>query len=78
MNFLKDKVRKYQEKKLVEAKENLESHIKIKRQLESQLKALDDKHTQELEQKIENQEKLVAIWKKNVISIEKQLKKLNS
>ena len=76
MNFLKDKVKKYQEKKLLDANQKLESHIEIKNQMEDQLKTMNNDKSMELKKKIEKQEELIEIWKKNIKVIEKQLKKI--
>ncbi len=76
MNFLKDKVKKYQEKKLLEANQKLESHNKIKKQLEEQLNTLDNDKSFEIKKKIDKQIELIRIWKKNTEVIKKQLKKL--
>ncbi|HUT05216.1 MAG TPA: hypothetical protein VMW74_00795 [Nitrosopumilaceae archaeon] len=74
MNFLKDKVKKYQEKKLLDANHKLESHTEIKKQLEEQLKIMDDDLSFEIKRKIEKQKELIRIWKKNIEVIKKQLK----
>lgn len=78
MNFLKDKVKKYQEKKLLEAKEKLKFYTQAKTRLEKQLELTDDKEFEEIKMEIEKQEKFIVIWKNNVESINKQIKKLNS
>jgi hypothetical protein len=78
LNFLKEKVQKYQEKKLIEAKEKLKFHSEIKNQLERGLKTVDGEQSKEVKKKIEKQKELIEIWKKNVDSVTKQLKKLKS
>ena len=78
MNFLKDKVKKYQEKKLLEAKEKLKFYTMNKTRLEKQLELSNDKDHEEIKKEIEKQQEFVVIWKKNVESINKQIKKLNS
>ncbi|MDH3677624.1 MAG: hypothetical protein OEQ12_04905 [Nitrosopumilus sp.] len=78
MNFLKEMVKKYHEKKLLEAKEKLNSHTENKDQLERQLKTIDDEQLYEVKKKIEKQKEFIAIWNKNISSIDKQLKKLKS
>jgi hypothetical protein len=78
LNFLKEKIQKYQEKKLIEAKEKLKFHSEIKNQLERGLKTVDDEQSKEVKKKIEKQKELIEIWKKNVDSVTKQLKKLKS
>ena len=78
MNFLKEKVQKYQEKKLLEAKKKLKFHTEIKNQLERRLKTIDDEKSNEVKKKIEKQDEFIEIWKKNIDSINKQIKKLKS
>ena len=78
LNFLKDKVKKYHEKKLGEAREKLESHKEIKNQLENQLKTSDNEQMPEIKKKIEKQNEFIAIWNKNINSINKQLQKLKT
>ena len=77
LNFLKEKVRKYQEKKLVESKEKIKLHTEIKKRLEQELKS-DSADTIKLKKEIENQDKFIKIWEKNIESINKQIKKLDS
>ena len=78
MKFLKNKVQKYQEKKLLEANQKLKSHTEIKNQLEEQLKTSNKDQSPEIIKKIEKQKEFIEIWKKNINAINKQLKKLKS
>ncbi len=68
MNFLSKKVLEYQQKKLSEAENNLQYHISKKEQLEGL--SSTDKNT------IENEEKLIKIWTKNVEKLKKEIKKI--
>ena len=76
MKFLKDKIKKYHEKKLLEANQKLESHIEIKNQMEEQLKSTHNEKSMGLKTKIEKQKELIRIWNKNIEVIKKQLKNL--
>ena len=78
MNFLKGKIQKYREKKLLEAKEKLRFHTNTKNELERDLKTIDGTQSDELKKKIEKQNKFIEIWKKNIDSINDQIKKLKS
>lgn len=78
MNFLKDKVKKYQEKKLLESKEKLEFYTKCKTQLEKELKSAKDEDIIGIKKQIEKQDAFIKIWKNNIESITKQMKKINS
>lgn len=77
LNFLKEKVRKYQEKKLEESKEKIRFHTETKKRLENELIS-DSASASKLKKEIEKQDKLIKIWEKNVDSINKQIKKLDS
>lgn len=78
MNFLKDKVKKYQEKKLLESKEKLQFYTNCKTQLEKELKMAKDDEIAGLKKQIEKQDAFIKIWKNNIESITKQMKKINS
>ena len=88
MNFLKDKVRKYQEKKLEEANQKLKYHSEIKNKLETlvnvglgyigQLKSEENDQFSEIKKNIEKQKEFIKIWGKNIETIKKQIKKLKS
>ena len=78
MNFLKDRVKKYQEKKLVEAKEKLKIYTTAKNQLENKLKTANENESLEIKKNIEKQKEFIKIWNINIETINKQIKKLNS
>ncbi len=78
MNFLKDKVRKYQEKKLLEAEQKLQFHMETKSKLEKELKKFDEGNVDDIKKEIEKNDNFIKIWKKNIDSINKQKKKLDS
>lgn len=71
-------MKKYHEKKLLEAKENLNFHTEIKNQLERRLKTGENEKQDEVQKKIDKQIEFIKIWKKNIDSINIQLKKLKS
>ena len=77
MNFFKDKVQKYQEKKLLEAQEKVNFHTQIKNRLEKELKQTQSDKSNDLKKEIEKQKEFIEIWKKNIEKINKQIKKLN-
>lgn len=76
MNFFKDKVRKYHEKKLLEAEQKVKFHTDIKGNLEKELKKYAD--SAEIKKEIQKQEEFIKIWQKNMNSIKTQLKKLGA
>jgi hypothetical protein len=77
LNFLKDKVKKYQEKKLLESKEKLRFYTDCKTQLEKQLKLAKDEEIAGITRQIEKQDAFIKIWKNNIESITKQMKKID-
>ncbi len=77
MNFLKGKIKKYNEKKLNDDLKKIEFYTDGKRHLEAQLKiAIDDESKMEIKEKIDQNNEFIDIWKKNIEIINKQLKKL--
>jgi len=78
MYFLKEKVKKYQEKKLSEAKQKLDYYTEIKNHLEKQLQNSTKEESFGIKEKIEKQKEFIEIWSKNIIKINKELKKLKS
>lgn len=78
LNFLKEKIKKYQEKKLAEAKQKLAYYKDIKSQLEKQLQNSSEEDSVEIKEKIKKQNQFVEIWTKNMNTINKELQKLKS
>ncbi len=78
MNFLKEKVKKYQEKKLSEAKQKLDYYTEIKNHLEKQLQNDTEEDSFGIKEKIKKQKEFIEIWSKNINAITKELKKLKS
>ena len=78
MNFLKDKVKKFQEKKLDEAKQKLESYKQTKKTLENLLCDSTDIDLEEIKEKIRKQNEFIEIWTKNIEKIKKEIQKLKS
>ena len=77
MNFFKEKVQNYQEKKLREAKEKLNFHTQLKNNLEKELEKREPEKAGELKGEIEKQKEFMGIWKKNIDKIKEQIIKLN-
>jgi len=75
LNFLTDKVRKYQEKKLNDAIQKLKIHQKLKKCLEYELKTTNDE-SNSIKNEIKKQNENITIWDKNIIKIREQLEKL--
>ena len=77
MNFLKEKIQKYHEKKLEDAFKKIKFHKDTKKQLETDLKIANNPESKrKIEEKIDYQNEMIGIWTKNIDTINKQLKKL--
>ena len=53
-------------------------HTEIKNQLERRLKTIESEQSNDVKKKIEKQKEFIEIWKNNIDSINKQIKKLKS
>ncbi len=78
MNFLKEKIQKYHEKKLKDALQKLQLYQDRKKHLETILKTTDNESKIDIEEEIGKQNEFIGIWGKNIEKINEQLKKLQS
>ena len=76
LDFLKKRVKQYQEKKLEEALSKMKFHLNEKRQLEEQL--TNSESEDDIHRKISFHNKMSNIWKNNATKIKKELKKLDN
>ena len=76
LNFLTEKVRKYQEKKLGDALQKIKLHQEIEQRLKIELKTSNEKSKDTIEKEIAKQNESIEIWKKNVVKIKKEIAKL--
>ncbi len=77
MDFIKKRVRKFQEKKLNEILSKIQFHEYLKNELEQKLKhASDDKISKILEE-IESNDKMIKIWQKNEDKLRRQMDDLD-
>jgi len=76
LNFLTEKVRKYQEKKLNDALQKLKLHQEIKIRLKTELKISNEKSKGSIEKEITTQNESIEIWEKNIVKIKEQIAKL--
>ena len=76
LNFLTEKVRKYQEKKLNDALQKIKLHQEIEQRLKIELKTSNEKSKVTIEKEISKQNESIEIWKKNVVKIKKEIAKL--
>jgi len=68
--------KKYYEKKLNDALQELQFHQEIKKRLETNLKTTDDESKMGIEEEISKENKIIDIWKNNIEKINEQLAKL--
>ncbi len=78
LNFLKEKIQKYHEKKLKDALQKLQLYQDRKKHLETILKTTDNESKIDIEEEIGKQNEFIGIWGKNIEKINEQLKKLQS
>ncbi len=78
LNFLKEKIQKYHEKKLKDALQKLQLYQDRKKHLETILKTTDNESKIDIEEEIGKQNDIIGIWGKNIEKINEQLKKLQS
>jgi len=76
LNFLTEKIKKYHEKKLNDALQELQFHQEVKKRLETNLKTVDDESKRSIEEEISKENEIIDIWKNNIEKINEQLKKL--
>ena len=78
MDFLKKRVKQYQEKKLDEALSKIKFHIDMKKTLEQKIKKNDNGiELASIKKEISSHDDMIHIWKKNVDKIKKELAKIN-
>ena len=71
MEFLKKRVRQYQEKKLQEALDKIKFHQTVKKNLED-----SDNQDDKIFKEIELHEKMIHVWQNNYEKIKNEMKKI--
>ena len=78
MDFLKKRVKQYQEKKLDEALSKIKFHADMKKILEQKVKKTDNgTELTSIKKEISSHEDMIHIWGGNVDKIKKELAKIN-
>ena len=72
MNFFKNKIKKFQEKKLDEILFKIQFHESTKKKLEEEMKKIGDKD-EKLEKNILYHSQMVIIWRGNEKKLRKQI-----
>lgn len=75
LNFLTEKILKYHKKKLNDAIKKLKLHQKMRKHLETKSKSSDDS-SNNIQKEIINQNQIISIWEKNIITIKEEIEKL--
>lgn len=75
MDFLKKRVRQYQEKKLTDALSKVKFHLDMKKQLEKQSDASEN--SKAIDKEITYHDKMITIWKNNAEKIKNEMKKID-
>ena len=73
MEFLKKRVRQYQEKKLNEILSNIQFHQHKKNQLKQKLERMAFDETTKIREEISFNEKMIEIWKRNEQKLRRQM-----
>ena len=76
MEFLKKRVRRYQEKKLNEILSNIQFHQYKKNQLEQKLEEMPYDETTKIRDEISFNKKMIEIWQRNEQKLRKQMSDL--
>ena len=79
MDFLKKRVKQYQEKKLAEALSKIKFHLDMKKNLEQQIQKSNgniDVITT-IKKEISSHDEMIDIWRKNTEKIKKELAKID-
>ena len=73
MDFIKKRVRKFQEKKLNEILSKIQFHKSLKNQLEQKLESATDDKISKILEEIESNDKMIKIWQKNENKLRMQM-----
>ena len=73
MEFIKKKVRQFQEKKLDEILDKIQFHEHVKNQLERKITGTMNPEADEIKKEISFNKKMIEIWKRNEEKIRKQM-----
>ena len=76
MDFLKKRIKKYQEKKLEESMSKIKFHSGMKKQLENKKKD-NTSNCDSIEKEILFHKKMLIIWTENVEKIKKEMNKID-
>jgi hypothetical protein len=78
MDFIKKKVRQFQEKKLDEILDKIQFHEHVKNQLERKITGTMNPEADEIKKEISSNKKMIEIWKRNEEKIRRQMKDMEN
>ncbi len=78
MDFIKKKVRQFQEKKLEEILEKIQFHEHMKNQLEAKSDAMFNDDTGKIKEEISFNKKMIEIWQRNEDKLRKQMSEMEN
>jgi len=73
LDFIKKRIRQFQEKKLNEILSKIQFHQYLKNQLEQKLNRITDDKTSKIMEEIEFHDKMIKIWQKNEDKLRMQM-----
>ena len=76
MDFLKKRIKKYQEKKLEESMSKIKFHTSMKKQLENKKKD-NPSNYDSIEKEISFHNKMLVIWTENAEKIKREMNKID-
>ena len=73
MDFIKKRVRQFQEKKLNEILSKIQFHQYTKNQLEQKLESVTDAKISKIQEEIKFNDKMIGIWQRNEEKLRRQM-----
>lgn len=78
MDFIKKKVRQFQEKKLDEIRDKIQFHEYMKNQLEKKIIGVSSVDTDKFRKEITLNKKMIGIWQRNEDKLRKQMSEMEN
>ena len=76
MDFIKKRVRQFQEKKLNEILSKIQFHQYMKNQLEQKLECVANAEIHKIQEEIKFNDKMIGIWQKNEKKLRRQMSEM--
>ena len=76
MDFIKKRVRQFQEKKLNEILSKIQFHQYMKNQLEQKLEGVINDKTSKIQEEVKFNDKMIGIWKRNEEKLRRQMSEM--